>query len=839
MRHKVDFSSLFRTSPYACAVLTPDRLIVEINPAYLDLLGKSREQIVGRNILDSLPTLAEPVRAATLARYQAAFDSAVQHATRAFDVIQLPLSAADPRVKSVEGHWHVTNVPLLDDAGRVAHVAQHVLIVPQQPAIAAEHAPAWRTEVDRMRRVFEHAPLLVALLQGPRHVCVFLNAAGREWLGPRGIIGLPLAEAIPELQRQNYVQMLDRVRISGVPEAGKDMRVALDGGAHGSAERFLDLLIQPIATPGGRVSAILLMGHDVTAYHRTRDNLARYRDRLEELVEQRTRALRASESERQRAQEALLQSRKMEAVGKLTGGVAHDFNNLLQIIGGNLQLLRHDDLGQVANRRLQVAVAALARGRKLTEQLLTFARKQPLAPVAIDLADFFEGMRELLLHAVGEQIRLEVILAPGLWRCHADPHHLSNVLLNLVINGRDAIDGEGTVTIRAANITLTAAEVETAAGGLDHPGPYVGIVVSDTGRGMSADVKEQAFEPFFTTKEAGRGTGLGLSMAYGFISQSRGGIRIDSELGKGTAICLYLPRAGAEEAVAEVGDEVATVAAEGRATILVVEDDPAVRATAVDLLIDLGYCVLAAASADAALEMLRQDPAIHLIFTDVIMPGTLSSTDLARRAVEISPDIEILFTSGYCPSHAGYPEGIRQEVLSKPHDQGVLSHRIRHALRNREQRLLLRRSTGSMHPAGAACGSLHILLVEDQDDTRETCAELLGILGHEVVKVASGEDAMDRLAHSRFDVLCTDIGLPGMSGIELAQRARDLYPRLPIVFASGYGASGHDAVADPVPIVVAKPYGLNNLGQALEQAVARAAEATTPSEEGVGKSEAE
>lgn len=818
MRHIVDFWGLFRASPYACAVLATNRVVVEANPAYLTLLDRSPDQLIGHDISDHLPAASAAAGADMAARYLAAFDAAVQHAQRTHEQLLFTWPRADSHAAPLTGKWQVINVPLLDEAGEVAYIAQHMLPMPEPSTMAASRGARWRDQVDRMRRLFEHAPMVVGLVQGRRHICVFLNAAGRELFGQRQVIGLPLLQAVPELEGQNDVRMLDEARLSGVPQSGKDICIFLAGEVQGPDERFFDLLIQPVLSVGGRVSSLLLMGHDVTEYRRTRDTLTSYRDRLEELVEQRTRALRVSENERQLAHDALLQSRKMEAVGKLTGGVAHDFNNVLQIIGGNLQLLAQEELGPVASRRLQIALTALARGRKLTEQLLTFARKQPLTPTAIDLAELLANMRDLLLHAVGEDIRLEVVLAPGLWHCHADPHHLGNVLLNLVINARDAIEGTGTVTISADNLTLTPAAMNTAAGGLDRPGPYVGIVVSDTGRGMSAITREQAFEPFFTTKESGRGTGLGLSLAYSFISQSGGGIRIDSEEGKGTAVSLYLPRVGREETEApQASEETVTVmAADSQVTLLVVEDDPAVRATAVDMLTHLGYQVLMAADAEKALEMLRCNPDVQLLFIDVVLPGKLSSTELAIQAMEISPDIEILYTSGHDPSHARYPVGIRQEVLSKPHQPAVLSQYIRHALRNREQRLLFRRSTGKPRPVGRAGTPLHILLVEDQDDTRDTCADLLRTLDHQVVTVAHGEEAVEMLAQLRFDVLCTDIGLPGMSGIELAQHARKLDPHLAIVFATGYGALDPKLLAELGASVVIKPFGLDAIQQMLE-----------------------
>ena len=267
--------------------------------------------------------------------------------------------------------------------------------------------------------------------------------------------------------------------------------------------------------------------------------------RTNEVLEQRVAAAMAARAE---TEQQLRQAQRMEAVGKLTGGVAHDFNNVLQVIGGNLQLLTPDVAGNLrAEQRLQTAIAAISRGSKLAAQLLAFGRRQPLAPKVVNLGRLIRGIDDMLRRALGESIEVETIIAGGLWNTLIDVAQVENAILNLAINARDAMEGQGRLTIEAGNAAL--AEIYSARHGEVLPGQYVMVAVSDTGSGMTAAVLERAFEPFFTTKPEGQGTGLGLSMVYGFVKQSGGHVKIYSEPGQGTTVRLYLPRSSAEEDV--------------------------------------------------------------------------------------------------------------------------------------------------------------------------------------------------------------------------------------------------------------------------------------------------
>lgn len=385
---------------------------------------------------------------------------------------------------------------------------------------------------------------------------------------------------------------------------------------------------------------------------------------------------RAAAATLRRTEAALYQAQKMETVGQLTGGVAHDFNNLLQVISGNLQLLSR--LGRLDERSAKFVANALSgvqRGAKLASQLLAFARRQPLEPRAVHLGHFMAGMQEMLGRTLGETVEIAATCDDDLLHCAVDPAQAENALLNLVLNARDAMaQGSGRITLRAANAQLDEAFVR-AHPGLD-AGAYVMLSVADNGSGMSPDVLARVFEPFFSTKPDGKGSGLGLSMVYGFVTQSGGHICIDSAQGKGTTVRLYLPctAAPAEEPPANI----AAPELRGSGTILVAEDDDAVRMAVVEMLTHLGYQVLQARDAASALAIVESGEHIDLLFTDVVMPGPLRSTDLARRTRERLPGVAVLFTSGYTRQaieHDGRLDaGV--ELLSKPYTEEALAQKV-------------------------------------------------------------------------------------------------------------------------------------------------------------------
>ncbi len=385
------------------------------------------------------------------------------------------------------------------------------------------------------------------------------------------------------------------------------------------------------------------------------------------------------------AQEALRQSQKMEAVGQLTGGIAHDFNNMLTVVMGSLELLGRRLSGGDgrAQRYIDAATEASRRAALLTERLLAFSRQQSLQPEAIDVNKLVAGMSDLLRHSLGADVQLETVLAGGLWRTHADPNQLENIILNLAVNARDAMPDGGHLTIETQNAHLD--ERYAAANMGVTAGQYVLIAVTDTGTGMPADIAEKAFEPFFTTKAVGKGTGLGLSQVYGFVKQSDGYVKIYSEHGLGTTIKIYLPRLRGAALVDHVHeDSVGLALGDDREVILVVEDEPGVRQFSVDALIELGYRVLEADGAAAALQLLQQHPEIMLMFTDVVMPE-MNGAKLAEAAKALRPDLKILFTTGYTRNavvHNGkLDEGV--DLIGKPFSLEALASKIRSVLEPR------------------------------------------------------------------------------------------------------------------------------------------------------------
>ena len=374
----------------------------------------------------------------------------------------------------------------------------------------------------------------------------------------------------------------------------------------------------------------------------------------------------------------LSQSQKMEAMGQLTGGVAHDFNNLLTVILGNSEHLADQLAGNKELHRIAGDIATAAeRGSDLTRSLLAFARKQPLRPREIDIAERVRGMEQLLRRTLGEHIECSFTFEPDLWLTSVDPGQLATALLNLVLNARDAMPDGGKLTIAVRNNVL--GETELDVNGEPRPGDYVMVAVTDTGCGMTAEAASRAFEPFFTTKEVGKGTGLGLSMVYGFAQQSGGLVQMQSEPGRGSAVRLFFPRieaTGKEDPPPAERIKVPN----GHETILVVEDDDMVRAYVEGELKTLGYRVIATSNGPAALELLRQPGHIDLLFTDVVMPGGLFGPELAKQATALRPDLKVLFTSGYSQDPVKTPEGVDARILTKPFKRQDLAAMLRSAL---------------------------------------------------------------------------------------------------------------------------------------------------------------
>ena len=471
-------------------------------------------------------------------------------------------------------------------------------------------------------------------------------------------------------------------------------------------------------------------------------------------------------TEKREIEEQLRQSQKMEAVGQLTGGIAHDFNNLLTIISGNIDIAARilsdgNDNGR-ARRAIDNAMKGADRASALTQRLLAFSRRQPLAPKPLDLDRVIAGVSDLLKRSLGELTNLEIVTSPGLWMVEADPNQIENALLNLAVNARDAMTDGGMLTIETANAYLDA---NYAAGHAEVPsGNYVVIAVSDTGIGMAREVMARVFEPFFTTKEVGRGTGLGLSQVYGFVKQSGGHVSVYSEEGCGTTVKIYLPRftgSSIEDAASElVGLEPRGVQGE---TILVVEDDAEVRAFSAEVLRDAGYEILEACDGTMALRILeRVDERVDLLFTDVVMPG-LSGRDLTEKARKLRPDLKVLYTSGYTRNaivHGGRLDpGV--ELLHKPFTSRSLTERVRDLLDARRGRRLL--------------------LIENDPAVRALAIEALRAAGYPSEPAANAAEGLGRLrsAQGRYHAVIISTGENESNGHMLLNQIRAQWADLP------------------------------------------------------------
>jgi len=519
---------------------------------------------------------------------------------------------------------------------------------------------------------------------------------------------------------------------------------------------------------------------------------------------------------RVRAENMVRQSQKMESIGHLTGGVAHDFNNLLQIISANLDLAAASGEARsngVLGQRLQNAIGAVSRGSRLTGQLLAFARRQALDPRSVDLGRVIRDMTDMLRRTLGEQIEVEAVIAGGLWNTLVDPNQVENAILNLAINARDAMPEGGKLTLEAANAHLDDAYAQSHAEVT--PGQYVMLAVSDTGTGMTQEVMSRVFEPFFTTKLEGKGTGLGLAQAYGFVKQSGGHIKIYSEIGEGTTVKIYLPRT---RRVQDANDATHRQPVQGGSErILVVEDDEGVRAAVVDMLTELGYAVLRAENAEAALKLLESGAKLDLLFTDVVMPGAIPTRELARRAQELCPGIRILYTSGYTQNAIVHNGRLDDDavLLSKPYRKDELARKLRSVFAGTAQ--------GPLQPSPAAAPPVErltkILVVEDVMLIRMATVDMIEQIGLQALEAGDGAEALAILQNNpEIEILLTDLGLPGMNGRQLVEEARRLRPDLKVIIASGYSA---EAAAGGKPEDASirhltKPYDLGQLRRALD-----------------------
>ncbi|RUW90603.1 CHASE3 domain-containing protein [Mesorhizobium sp. M7A.F.Ca.US.010.02.1.1] len=494
-----------------------------------------------------------------------------------------------------------------------------------------------------------------------------------------------LAETIALYDQGNATKALDLIR-SGQGKAVMDeIRTSMDtvrrisAAAVAARDEHIDQVEAwlRIGSLAALLAILLLAGYAIRESRRRFHEVAVAQD---ELVRKNV-ALGKEIETREKAESQIRQMHKMEAVGQLTGGIAHDFNNMLAVIISAMNLAQRKlargehDIAQF----IDAAIDAATRAANLTARLLAFSRQQPLAPQIVDANRLLTGMSDLIRRALGETIRIETVLAGGLWKTHADPSQIENAVLNLAVNARDAMGDDGKLTIETANSHLddsyAAAHAEVAAG------QYVMIAVSDTGSGMTPDVIAKAFEPFFTTKPVNKGTGLGLSQVFGFVKQSGGHVNIYSEPGEGTTIKIYLPRYfGADEPAVPTGrgDNPAAPVTE---TILVVEDDARVRVSTTEAIRELGYTVIHAASGEEALQKLAERPNVGLLFTDIVMP-VMNGRKLAEEAVARMPQLKVIFTTGFTRNAVVHNGVLDHDVhfLAKPFTIEQLAAKLRDVL---------------------------------------------------------------------------------------------------------------------------------------------------------------
>ncbi|MCB1956492.1 MAG: PAS domain S-box protein [Rhodocyclaceae bacterium] len=564
----------------------------------------------------------------------------------------------------------------------------------QTPADAEDtDRQALLREIERLRereaqssRLLDAAPDAMVVV-GPDGLIQLVNSQAEDLFdyAREELVGQPVEVLVPETMRAGHE---DHRRDFGNTPSVRPMGATLQLFGRRKSGRMVpvEISLSPIDSPAGPIVVAAI--RDSTERTMQQTALRNARDGLEQRVKERTaeleranNALQCEMADRQRAERALHQAQKMEAVGQLTGGVAHDFNNLLTVVMGNLNILaQHLKGDEFSSELIRAAMKAVQRGANLNRTLLAFSRRQRLSPVALSLRDLVEGMADMLRRTLGETVRIDIHHEHDLSPALADPAQLEAALLNLAVNARDAMPEGGVLTIETAAAILdehyAALEVDVT------PGHYLMLAVSDNGTGMPPEVVARAFEPFFTTKETGKGSGLGLAMVYGFVKQSGGHVKIYSEPGVGTTIKLFLPEVAGRPRLEEAKSAAERQQERGTEKILVVEDEPDVRALACRVLASLGYQVMDAPDGRQGLALLEQHPDVRLLFTDVVLPGGLNGPALAERALRFRPELKVLYTSGYTGNAIQQLDAIESEVrlITKPYTIDELAEQVRAAL---------------------------------------------------------------------------------------------------------------------------------------------------------------
>jgi PAS domain S-box-containing protein len=528
-------------------------------------------------------------------------------------------------------------------------------------AAAAKVQADLSTSETRFRLLADSAPLLmwISRTDGSRE---FANRAYVEFLGTDFESAL-----VYDWRKVLHPDDLDRILKEQAAGEGAREVFTLEARYRraDNAYCWIRSVSQPRLSPEGEFAGFIGIGYDISDAKRAEADLKRINDLLAERVEE---AL----AERDQAEMALRRAQKLEAVGQLTGGVAHDFNNLLTIIVGALDLMqRHPDDAARRERMVEAAQGAARRGERLTQQLLAFSRRQALKPERICVDDLLKESEPLLRRAVGEAVNLSLSAGAPEGVAFVDPSQFEAAVMNLVVNARDATPAGGSIRIETHRRQLEPGAVEDIAGGA-----YLCVAVQDTGVGMDAEVTARVFEPFFTTKETGRGTGLGLSQAYGFARQSGGAITIDSAPGEGTTVTIYLPMAHGSPEPVSTPEKASSAHSGPRLKILLVEDDVAVGDMVEAMLIDLGHAVVRADRPAEAMKVLRRRLPLDLLLTDVVMPGGSSGVELAHEAVKLRPGLPVILSSGYTGETLSAAAEAPWPLLLKPYSADTLAQMI-------------------------------------------------------------------------------------------------------------------------------------------------------------------
>jgi PAS domain S-box-containing protein len=685
-----DFRAVFRATPGLYLLLTTKFEIIEATESWLRHTGTRRADVLGRTVFDVLAENPDEPAASGPRELRESLERVIRLGqpdampVRRYD-IRRPDGGFDER------YWTLLNAPFRDEAGRLAGILHRVRDVTELVRLRREGterdelARDQQLLIERLRTANEELARRDRSLSESGRLYAIALEAGRmgSWE-----LSLPDRRMISSARHKSYYGRHpedrfthDELRAAIHPDDLALRQAALDQSYQEGADYDVEYRV---IWPDGSIHWIQVRGQvirrwpdgtpehmagvtlDVTERKRAEEMLeARVAARTSELAEANAR-LTAAIAERDKAERALVEARRLEAIGRLTGGVAHDFNNLLAAVIGNLELLSAA-LGEAPPRRyVEAALSAAWRGGRLTQQLLAFARQQRLEAAAVDVNGLIAGMDTLLQHTLGGLVQVEMALTPALWHASTDATQLELVLLNLAINARDAMPEGGTLRLATRNVerddTTLPEELE--------PGEYVLISVTDTGTGMPPEVAERALEPFFTTKEVGKGSGLGLAQAYGIARQSGGTARLRSRLGVGTIVELFLPRATAA-AQAEPSDrQVPYRAGSRRPAVLVLNDEPILHGIASELLVDAGYQVQEASSVHEALAILRERRFAAAVVNSA-MPG-MSGSEFARLARQLQPELQVLFITGGAEAPGPDRLGPGERILSMPYGRAKL-----------------------------------------------------------------------------------------------------------------------------------------------------------------------